>query len=310
MNSNNRISITEVENEIRELGENNEEIRKYIFDVLNQGYLYGTGNDFHNLAVGFAKRDDYDNACAILEVGLDQHTHNVDLLADYLEYGTTCGKMENCRIYYERLCKIPKRRWTWRGFDFSVDYLMYMAEQTESEEELDSKINEMLGITQIYRKYKPDLEGSYQVEAGIYHFINEIEKEIEILKSALNKVKVCPKCCLRLADLYFERGEINQAMDILRRAQRDSIRPQWTISTGYVYFLTALCLATLIHENEWFNNRLRIRELYQFFRLAKKTLSQDSGYLTMLEQQINIFEVKTGRVFNEDEIDDFEDDDD
>lgn len=308
MNNSNKISIAEVDNVLRELSGDNEAIRKYISDVLSQGELYGTDSDFHNLAVIFAKLDDYENACAILDVGLKKYTHNVDLLADYLQYGISCGKTGECETYFARLCRIPKRRWTWRGFDFSIDYLMYLAEMEESDEGLDKMVQEMLTIAELYRKYIPNVEGSYQVEASIYHFVNEHDKEIAVLETALQTIKVCPKCCLKLADMYFEHGEIKKALDVLQRAQKDSIRTQWSINSGYVYYLTALCQSILIHENNWFNKKMEIIELYKLFKLAKRTLSQESSYITMLEQQISIFEVKTGKLFDEDETYGIEDD--
>ena len=98
------------------------ELRSLVSDFCNQTEVYGTENEFHNLAVHLAKSNLEDLACRVLERGLKMHK-NVNLLADYLQYGLRCGYRDKCKEYYGILNRIPKRIWTWRGFSFSIEYL-------------------------------------------------------------------------------------------------------------------------------------------------------------------------------------------
>ena len=41
-----------------------------INDILSQEKVVGSADDFHNLAVDFSRRDDYETACNILDEGL------------------------------------------------------------------------------------------------------------------------------------------------------------------------------------------------------------------------------------------------
>ncbi len=104
--------------------------------VVKQEVKSGDADDWHNFAVDIARVDLYDLACDILDCGLEIYPKNIDLLADYLQYGTSCERIEKCKAYYKILSKIPKIRWSWRGYCFSISYLKYLWERSDSEKEL------------------------------------------------------------------------------------------------------------------------------------------------------------------------------
>ena len=123
--------------------------------VIQQTVKAGDADDWHNFAVDIAREDLYDLACDLLECGLSIYPKNIDLLADYLQYGTSCGRVENCKSFYKVLSKIPKIRWGWRGYSFSVSYLTYLWERSDSEKELEKLQEEMLGLAAAFRKNLP-----------------------------------------------------------------------------------------------------------------------------------------------------------
>ena len=57
--------------------------------VIQQTVKAGDADDWHNFAVDIARKDLYDLACDLLECGLSIYPKNIDLLADYLQYGTS-----------------------------------------------------------------------------------------------------------------------------------------------------------------------------------------------------------------------------
>ena len=103
-------------------------------------------NDF-----ALARKDEYNLACKVLEIGLNLFPKNVNLLASLLQYGINCGKKDECKKCYKTMMKIPYRRWTWRGFVFLIDYIKYLIEQTDSEKEINAKEEEIRMILAVLK---------------------------------------------------------------------------------------------------------------------------------------------------------------
>lgn len=104
-----RCQLTELETVIKELSielketDNNVngDIIRLGINALDMETFIGDIDDFHNVAVTFAKIDLYDMACLYLEKGLELFPYSVDLLADYIIYGLSCGNIEKCSKYYD-----------------------------------------------------------------------------------------------------------------------------------------------------------------------------------------------------------------
>lgn len=56
--------------------------------------LRGDENDYHNLAAECARHYLYDLACKICETGLKFFPKNIDLLSDWIQYGTKMGNID------------------------------------------------------------------------------------------------------------------------------------------------------------------------------------------------------------------------
>lgn len=290
------LSIGEAERLTKEyLMEDNEEaVYQLVQQVFSQEKVTGSIDDFHNFAINFSRRDDYETACNILDKGLEQFPKAVDLLADYLQNGVNCNRLEMCNKCYNTLMKIPMMRWTWRGFSFSVDYMQYMADNVESEEELLSWKSRMLSLVQNYYKFFPYNEDVFLVKANIYKYFNEKNKEIEVLEEGLRQVKSCPKCALRLADTYFDRGEYSKSLQYIERCKVAAVQTQEKINQGYMYYLSGLCKAAEMHQISEYTNQEKTEDIYKDFSLAEKLKMNFSAYKKVIERQIYILETKTG----------------
>ena len=141
-NIENEITIEEIIDELSNCI-NAGEYRQFMIEIIQNKKLSGTASDFHNLAVELSRKNLYELACRVLEIGLSfsPYANDVDLLADFLVYGIKCGKETECEKYFNLLSQIPKRRWKWRAFDFSVDYLQQKAERIHDDSELDNAIS-------------------------------------------------------------------------------------------------------------------------------------------------------------------------
>lgn len=236
--------------------------------VINQSTKSGDANDWHNFAVDIARKDLYDLACDLLECGLSIYPKNIDLLADYLQYGTSCGRIEKCKSFYKTLSKIPKIRWSWRGYSFSVSYLTYLWERSDSEKELEKLQEEMIDLAETFRKNLPFEEESYRCEADVFKLLHKSKEEEDILRLALNELKIAPKCALRLADLLFERGDYSEALPLIQRGLRDAIQTQRTINEGYLYYLMGLTKMALAQQAGAPINEETACEIYADFDIS------------------------------------------
>lgn len=281
-------------------GMDDDNAREDLYDLidcfLNQNQQSGDADDFHNFAVELARKDEYTLACKVLECGLSLFPKNVDLLADYLQYGVRCNKIDECKKMYKTLVKIPKRRWTWRGFTFLVDYLQFLIDRSDSDKEIDAKEKEMIEVAAVSRKRFPYSEESYRIEASVYHILNP-EKETDILKAALDNVKVAPKCALRYADIMFERGMYEEAASAIKRGISDATQTQSSVNEGYIYYLSALCKIAIYQKNGS-DAKLSEEEVYDIYADFNIALSKFQGaknsYTDVIATKTNTIVNKTG----------------
>lgn len=264
---------------------------------LAQKQQSGDADDFHNFAVDLARHDEYALACEVLDCGLKLFPKNVDLLADYLQYGVSCNKFDECKKIYKTLIRIPRRRWTWRGFAFLVDYLQFLVDRSDSEKEIDEKEREMISIVEDFRRIKPYSEEAYRTEADVYHSLNMHDKEAETLKAALDSVKVAPKCALRYADILFERGLYAESSDAIKRAICDATQTQTSVNEGYLYYLSGLCKIAKAQQNntDFSLDEDGVKGIYSDFNIAlTKFQSSSNSYVDVIRTKTITIINKTG----------------
>lgn len=249
-------------------------LNQFIKDLVEQEELCGDANDFHNFAVELARENQEQLACLLIERGLKQFPSNVDLLSDYLQYGISIGREKECDEAFEKLMKIPNNRWTWRGFSFSINYLQHILDDvSDNSEQIEELKNRIIKIADDYVKFLPYSEEGYRAKARVYSSIKgNPNAELEILKGCLSAVKVCPKSALRSADIYFERGQYEDALDCVDRAIRDANQTQGSINEGYVYYLSGLCKMSMLgtsglNETEE-SEKEKIRDIFVDFNSA------------------------------------------
>lgn len=277
--------------------EDDEESREALYSLIDRFILQsqqsGDADDFHNFAVALARKNETALTCQILESGLKLFPKNVDLLADYLQYGVDCEKFDDCKKHYKTLLKIPRRRWTWRGFAFLIDYLKFLIENSVSEKEIDAKSREMLEIVSDFKKFYPYSEETYRVEASIYRCLNNQDEELSVLQGALDKIDVAPRCALRCADILFERGRYEEATEKIKRGISDATQTQSVVNEGYIYYLSALCKIAVAQKRGNILGESQVNEVYSDFNIALKDL-RDSSYVEVIKTKTNTLMNKTG----------------
>lgn len=268
-------------------------------DAVLTGTIKGSSDEYHNFCVNYAGRGDYESACDLLEIGLGQHPLSTDLLADYMQYGVKCGRSENARKYYERLMEIPKERWTWRSFDFTIDYLKAETTLISNHEEIERRKEQMLSLADAFHKQMPFDEQPFLAKAEIFEFFGDTINYTATLKDAIQNVKVAPKCCLKYSDTMLERGEYSEVIATTKKGVIASAQDQASINIGYLFYISALAKDALIHENEDYHNECLIQDAYSDYSIAENLL--DAGrisYRKTIATRTFILAVKSGIPYN------------
>lgn len=225
-----------------------QELAEFVRNLLSQPEISGDADDWHNIAVDIARKDYYDLCCDLLEEGLRRFPGNTDLLGDYLQYGTSCGRIEQCKQYYKQLAKLPKVKYTWRSFHFSMSWLTYLWKSSESQKEMDKLYEQMRVLVDSYREYFPYREDSYVCASDMYELIKEQDSVENVLREAVEQKFPSPKCALRLADIYYERGDYAEALEMVHKSLKDANRVQQSVNEEYLYYLSGLARIS-IHNN-------------------------------------------------------------
>lgn len=260
--------------------------------IFNFKKCVGSKDDYHNLSVILARKELYLSSCTVLEKGLDKFPNSVDLLADYIEYGIRCEKIKECKKYYKHLNSIPKDMWTWRAFDFSIDYLLFILESNP--QKLDHR--EIRNLIDTYKTNFNYDEKSYIAEANYYSKINNHKKEIETLKDAINKIKVCPRCSLKLAEIYFKQANYFEASNVLENCKLLTPHYHNSEEIGNIYLLSALCGISLYYLKVSSNsiNKTMAEQVFKDYKAAELTSVRTSKTFRNLETLIDIFSENVG----------------
>lgn len=260
----------------------------------------GDADDYHNLAALYAKNRFNDFACCILDRGLKEYPKSTDLLADYLQYGMSCKRFDECSRHYKKLKEISKDRWTWRAYVFSIEFMLASQQQNLGgvpQNEIDSLVAEFV-------KWRTSDEEALFTKAKVYRKCGKFADEKVTLQNAIKEHIVAPKSALRLSDIYFEQGEYNKAIPLLNRAISNAAQPQPPINISYCYLLRALCkIAPLLNEDEKSMNnisadRMGIEKITEEIFEDAHTASQMGGLndtlLLNLRQMIRLMEFRFG----------------
>lgn len=294
-----RMSVGEAEAKAKQfLDEDNDDaLFELASNLLEQSEVYGAESDFHNFSLNYSRKDAYALACDVLEMGLKQYPRSVDLLADYLQVGINDQRYEKCNQYYKRLIEIPDIRWTWRGFSFLIDYSLFLAQDYDEEQLIESE-KQLLDLTNRYAMRFPYSEDPYISRADIFSFFNEPGSVKDTLAYAVNNIPVCPKCALRLADILFEEGKYEESLKTINKCLYQSIQTQDSVNHAYLYYLSGLCKVVILLKEENFKDTSAIENIYNDFIIAEKAGLNHPSYQKVMQRQIDILETRSGVIYN------------
>ena len=292
------ITVDRAERKMRELFQKYEDevLEEAMYNLVTtvldkQPELLGSENGFHNFAVNFSKRDDSEVACEIVERGLLLFPDSTDLLADYLQMGSECGKFDRCEECYNKLMSIEYSTWTWRAYSFSIDYLIVLSSGVGGIKDLDELKNKALEIAKQYRIHMPNNEGSYCSEADIYSKFHQYDMKISALKNGIEKCDFSPKCSLRYADILIDEGNYDEAIKVIEKLL-GMISSQESVNMAYVYYISGICKYALMMRNKDFSKEA-VNSIYCDFLIAMDNGLGSDSYRINASKCIKVIERKS-----------------
>lgn len=279
-----------------------QEIRVYLGNNNVAGAIAGTGSEFHNAAVELTRSGFYDYAYALVEIGVQRHPRDTDLLGDLLAYGLHCRSIKELQQWYDTLSNVSKRFWTWRAYQFSFDFLMAKLPYTDDDVELNSLESEIEYIINSFKdsfKFlsdKSDCEKAYMMEYEFYSSKGEETQAEQALIEATSKLVKCAQCALKYADRCFERGDYTETIKYATIAAHIK-EDQPSISLGYTNYILAMSLEQVARHKNALNNANDLGEIYSAYYSAYTYLSSEKGrehLISSVTHQVKVLEFFTG----------------
>ncbi|MCD8007602.1 MAG: hypothetical protein LUF68_01450 [Clostridiales bacterium] len=235
-------SVYDVHKAVEELWNRNDKLdntialtQRYVEKVVeNSSTIRGDADSYHNLAAECARHALYKLSCDVCEKGVEYFPGDIDLLADWVQYGAKLGNTQAVRDGpLAKLLTIDMTHWNWRVFDFTVNFYLAVAEFDAAEQLAEDFIQYLPYEERAYRSLADVREQKYAKEEGT-------EKVIEALQRATNQDIACPLCANRLAEILCDCGRLEEALDSANRALRDLSQEQPSINYGYVIYRRGL----------------------------------------------------------------------
>lgn len=200
-------------------------------------------DDYHNQAVDYARHNKYGMAANLCREGLKKFPLNVDLLADTIKYSADAGDMEIAAEFFTILSeKVPYKRWNWRAFTFSVDYLL-QSDPVGNEDNCRT-------IIMTYRHCLPYEEKADMAESELEEALGNREESMHVLENAIHIHTNACQCALRLADMQMDRGLYEDVITTANYGIAASADPQPSINVPYLYLIRALAKDYILHKKE------------------------------------------------------------
>ncbi len=217
------------------------ELVKQIIETVSSRKLQGDSEDYRSLVAVLAERSLYREACLVCETGADYFPADVDLLGDWVQYGTRIGDYTHVEQALAKLEKLPRSVWTWRTFDLTVAFFLTTGKLKEAER-----------AAQEYITWLPNEERAYYCLARVnrlrYGKQEGLQREIAALRRALDLKLNCPMCADRLAVVLREAGHLNEALVAANRAVKELAQDAPSVDFAQVFYHRALICDRLFYQ--------------------------------------------------------------
>ena len=275
--------------------------------VVEDPEMVGDENDYHNYSVVLSRLDDYLTAYEIVNRGLQQFPYNTDLLADAINYGSKCHKYAEAQAHLATLNTRPYSSWTWRAFQFAIDFLQEAWNWRENKDEVEAGLNVALNIARRYQRYCPSDERSFLAEYEVLQNLAKVamdkeqydeaeEKQAAALKVLQDTIATgkyaAVQCSLRYADEMFRQQNYEEVIKTCDRALQYG-QSTATARLGYFMYLSAQAREVLLYRQpNWRTNAEEVETIYREYLAAFADTGND--YIVNIRRRVQILSARSG----------------
>ena len=264
--------------------------------------IEANANDYHNIAVEYARSNLLDCALVVLDKGIIENPNNIDLLADIILYGVEGGRRNKSKLAYNQIKKAGKARWNWRVYSFTLEYLIDIANTLPEGKRLDEVREEAFKLADDYifwAKQNPRyLDRAYYDKSKVVKTFGGDLSEEKVLLEGLKVDPSAPLCSLQLIDVFENHNKFDEVLKYLNNCQMAVNKPQPDVDPAYVYLRLGMTKASkLISETkdvEYGEKDNDVKSIYKDFHTVLKLQSALTSYKQSAKSIIKILEVQTG----------------
>ena len=224
-------------------------------------------NDYHNKACLLGKKGKNKEASLICQKGYKHFPNNIDLLADVINYAYESGDKETALKFYKILNEsIPFKRWTWRAYNFSLDFLI--------ENDPVGNEEECREIIKNYKENIPHDERAYVAESKLETALGNHKRSMIVLNDAIHAYNNACQSALLLADMQLEHGLYEDVILTTTYGIAASAESQPAINIPYLYYIRAIAKDHIIHRKEYNNENISEEEIIELTTEYEMLLSK------------------------------------
>ena len=258
--------------------------RKLVEYIVNpENRVLSECENYHNFIMDLFRVGDYDLALKVCDFALAQAPLNRDMLGDAIKACGDSSQFEKGDKYLEHAMKIPRERWTFRLFLYSVDFLKTKLKANPLDDNLYTQAH---SLADDYIKYLPFDEHGYNQKAELYLLMNQREKAISELKRYIFETQpdekdskselITAQCCVTLLNILDDSNNYDFIIEICERGLRNTTQEQPSAAIGFFLYRKALALDAKAHD-EKFKVPNTITMALRFYQAAYD-LNQDRGF--------------------------------
>lgn len=251
-----------------------EDAYNLLIDDYNQAQqLKGSETTYHNLSVEFSQQDSGLFAAQTAEIGTKLYPMSTTLWADQIKYYGEIGNTSKCEDGFEKLKKIDRKYWEWRTYVFVIDYLKNARLSLPDDASYNEYFADAEEIISDFKKNIPHEERAFFAKAELLTLQSKFEDAIHELENGINTVGVAPQCCMKLSEMYLERGEYEKVVTTARKGIIALLQEQPTASVGYMYYILALALDALRQKDSLSSKQIsseQVQEILHAYQTADK----------------------------------------
>lgn len=243
-------------------------------------------DDYHNDAVMYSRLGQPGRAAKLCVSGLQHFPHNIDLIADVIQYSSDVGDMITARKHFLLLKEIPFKLWNWRAFMFSISFLI--------KDDPVKNAKECRRLVNRFKKILPNEEKSYLAESDYEDSIGNKDNSLIILKEAVNILPNAAQCAVKLADRQFDYGLYDECINTTTYGISASADTHSSINEAYLVLLRVLSKDHLIHQKACRKERVNEQEICnltkEYHKILDKFPKELSRYKSRIETRMKLLD--------------------